>query len=83
MFTADDDMEGTGPVREGQAIDADRVADWLAERTAIVRPLTISQFKGGQSNPTYLVTDGAGARYVLRRKPPGALRGSAHQIERE
>ena len=29
MFTAEDDMEGTGPVRDGQAIDADRVAGWL------------------------------------------------------
>ncbi|USI78650.1 phosphotransferase family protein [Sphingopyxis sp. USTB-05] len=83
MFTAEDDMEGTGPVRAGQAIDPERVADWLASRVAVTRPLTISQFKGGQSNPTYLLTDAAGARYVLRRKPPGALLGSAHQIERE
>jgi len=83
MFTAEDDMEGTGPVRDGQAIDADRVAGWLGDRVAVARPLAISQFKGGQSNPTYLVTDAAGAQYVLRRKPPGVLLGSAHQIERE
>src|SRR3546814_10018162 len=69
MFTDEDDMEGTGPVRDGQAIDADRVAGWLGDRVAVARPLAISQFKGGQSNPTYLVTDAAGAQYVLRRKP--------------
>ena len=83
MFTAEDDMEGTGPVREGQAIDAARVADLLARHVPVAAPLDISQFKGGQSNPTYLVTDAAGAQYVLRRKPPGALLGSAHQVERE
>jgi aminoglycoside phosphotransferase (APT) family kinase protein len=29
-----------------------------------------SKFKGGQSNPTYLI-EAASGRYVLRRKPPG------------
>ena len=62
MFTAEDDMEGTGPVREGQAIDAARVADLLARHVPVAAPLDISQFKGGQSNPTYLVTDAAGAQ---------------------
>jgi aminoglycoside phosphotransferase (APT) family kinase protein len=45
-------------------------------------PLTIEQFRGGQSNPTYkLLTPDAA--YVLRRKPPGALLKGAHAIERE
>jgi len=45
-------------------------------------PLTIRQFKGGQSNPTYqLITPGA--KYVLRRKPPGKLLPSAHAVDRE
>src|SRR3546814_17759946 len=74
-------MEVTGPVRDGQAIDADRVAGWLGDRVAGARPLAISQFKGGQSNPTYLVTDEAGAPYVLRRKPPGVPPGTAQPIE--
>jgi aminoglycoside phosphotransferase (APT) family kinase protein len=42
----------------------------------------VEQFKGGQSNPTFLVRAG-GRRYVLRRKPPGALLPSAHAVERE
>src|SRR4029079_14723704 len=45
-------------------------------------PLTIAQFKGGQSNPTYLLSCGTG-HYVLRRKPPGKLLPSAHAIDRE
>ncbi|WP_417666663.1 phosphotransferase family protein [Roseibium sp.] len=45
-------------------------------------PLSTSQFKGGQSNPTYLLTTPA-KRYVLRRKPPGPLLPSAHAVERE
>src|SRR5262249_27389584 len=39
-------------------------------------PLTVSQFKGGQSNPTYLLTTPQRS-YVLRRKPPGKLLPSA------
>src|SRR3546814_19476758 len=77
MFTDEDDMEGTGPVRDGQAIDADRVAGWLGDRVAVARPLAISQFKGGQSNPPYLVTDAAGAQYVLRPQTPGGLHSAA------
>jgi aminoglycoside phosphotransferase (APT) family kinase protein len=42
----------------------------------------VEQFAGGQSNPTYLVTAGD-ERYVLRRKPPGALLPSAHAVDRE
>jgi aminoglycoside phosphotransferase (APT) family kinase protein len=45
-------------------------------------PLTIKQFKGGQSNPTYLLETSA-RRYVLRRKPPGKLLPSAHAVDRE
>jgi aminoglycoside phosphotransferase (APT) family kinase protein len=45
-------------------------------------PLTVEQFKGGQSNPTYkLVTPGRS--YVLRRKPSGQLLKGAHAVERE
>ncbi len=33
-------------------------------------PLTATKFKGGQSNPTYLI-EAASGRYVLRRKPRG------------
>ncbi len=45
-------------------------------------PLTVRQFVGGQSNPTYYLRAGSG-EYVLRRKPPGKLLPSAHAVERE
>src|SRR5438128_8645369 len=45
-------------------------------------PLTVLQFKGGQSNPTYRL-DTPGRSYVLRRKPFGKLLPSAHAVDRE
>lgn len=45
-------------------------------------PLVATKFKGGQSNPTYLI-EAASGRYVLRRKPPGELLASAHAVDRE
>ncbi len=45
-------------------------------------PLTVRQFRGGQSNPTYHLSAG-GQEYVLRRKPPGKLLPSAHAVDRE
>jgi aminoglycoside phosphotransferase (APT) family kinase protein len=45
-------------------------------------PLTSTKFKGGQSNPTYLLKAASG-NYVLRRKPPGKLLASAHAVDRE
>ncbi|MGE4652170.1 MAG: phosphotransferase family protein, partial [Myxococcota bacterium] len=44
--------------------------------------LRVMQFEGGQSNPTYLLESGE-ERYVLRKKPPGVLLRSAHQVDRE
>jgi aminoglycoside phosphotransferase (APT) family kinase protein len=45
-------------------------------------PIDVEQFKGGQSNPTYLVRAG-GKSYVMRRKPSGKLLPSAHAVDRE
>lgn len=44
--------------------------------------MAVSQFQGGQSNPTYHLQTPAGA-YVLRKKPPGKLLPSAHAVDRE
>jgi aminoglycoside phosphotransferase (APT) family kinase protein len=44
--------------------------------------LRSTKFKGGQSNPTYLI-EAASGRYELRRKPPGPLLASAHAVDRE
>lgn len=46
--------------------------------------LVVKQFQGGASNPTFLLaTDGGDKLYVLRKKPPGQLLASAHQVDRE
>jgi aminoglycoside phosphotransferase (APT) family kinase protein len=59
------------------------LAAYLESQVAGFRgPLTASKFKGGQSNPTYLIQTASGA-YVLRRKPPGKLLASAHAVDRE
>ena len=64
-------------------LDTARLESYLAAQIkGFAGPLTIKQFKGGQSNPTYLMETPA-RRYVLRRKPPGKLLPSAHAVDRE
>lgn len=70
-------------VATGHALDTDRLANYLRAQVHDFRgALQVEKFAGGQSNPTYLVTAGE-RRYVIRRKPPGALLASAHAIDRE
>lgn len=70
-------------VREAHKIDEQKLADYLGKHIEGFEPsMTVQQFEGGQSNPTYLLTS-AGKRYVLRKKPPGKLLKSAHMVERE
>lgn len=72
------------PVLEQHAFPVDRLEDFLAANVAgFTRPLDVGQFQGGMSNPTFLLTDGAGKRYVMRKKPPGKLLPSAHAVDRE
>ena len=74
---------GLIPVQPRHQFDETALAAYLAvELDGFSEPLRIRQFAGGQSNPTYLIEAG-GARYVLRRKPPGDLLPSAHAVDRE
>jgi aminoglycoside phosphotransferase (APT) family kinase protein len=76
-------FSGTKDVAPNLAFDVGPLAAYLAARLpGFAGPLTVRQFKGGQSNPTYLVATPA-HRYVLRRKPPGKLLPSAHAVDRE
>ncbi len=76
-------FSGTKDVASALAIDAARLEAYLQTRLPDFRgPLGVRQFKGGQSNPTYLL-ETPRRRYVLRRKPPGKLLPSAHAVERE
>jgi len=74
---------GTKDVADALKFDRDGLIAWLRDHVeGFCEPVDITQFKGGQSNPTYLI-DTPGAAYVLRRKPPGKLLPSAHAIDRE
>jgi aminoglycoside phosphotransferase (APT) family kinase protein len=74
---------GTMPVQERHRFDVENLERYLsAHIEGFTGPLEVEQFKGGQSNPTFLLRAGA-RRYVLRRKPPGKLLPSAHAVDRE
>lgn len=74
---------GTGPVREGYGLDEVALARWMTDHVEGYRgPLSIRQFKGGQSNPTYQLATPE-RKYVLRRKPAGKLLPGAHAVDRE
>ncbi|KAM5542991.1 hypothetical protein V8D89_003375 [Ganoderma adspersum] len=66
-------------------IDSDKLNAYLvAHVPAVIAPVDIKQFKFGQSNPTYFLTDASKKRFVLRKKPAGQLLSkTAHQVERE
>ena len=69
--------------RPGLEFDVEALATFLKERLEhFDGPVTVRQFPGGQSNPTYRL-DTPNRRYVLRRKPPGMLLPSAHAVDRE
>ena len=72
------------PVRPAHVFDVARLTDYMkANVEDFSGPLQVLQFEGGQSNPTFHLTDGKGRQYVLRKKPPGKLLPSAHQVDRE
>jgi aminoglycoside phosphotransferase (APT) family kinase protein len=74
---------GTKEVAESLRFDPAGLEAYLAQNVPeFSGPLAVRQFKGGQSNPTYLLETPA-RRYVLRRKPPGKLLPSAHAVDRE
>jgi aminoglycoside phosphotransferase (APT) family kinase protein len=76
-------FSGTRDVPRALAFNTERLRAYLAGRLpGFAGPLRVRQFKGGQSNPTYLIETPT-QRYVLRRRPPGRLLESAHAIDRE
>ena len=78
------EFSGTMPVTGRQRLDEASLGHWLRDHLPGFGGLRhIEQFRGGQSNPTFLITGADGARYVLRRKPAGTLLPSAHAVDRE
>ncbi|WKB52935.1 phosphotransferase family protein [Eleftheria terrae] len=80
-----DAYTGTRPVTGSHAFDTEALARYLqAHLPGFEGPLSVEQFKGGQSNPTYKLITPA-RPYVMRAKPGPVARllPSAHAIERE
>ena len=76
------DVELTA-VRPAHRFDEARLASYLASNVpGFAGTLSVRQFEGGQSNPTFLLETKEG-RYVMRKQPPGELLPSAHQVDRE
>ncbi|MDB4945525.1 MAG: hypothetical protein JWP97_5059 [Labilithrix sp.] len=75
--------------REAHRLDEAALGRWLEANVKGCRggAVTVRQFKGGQSNPTYWVGvsggEGGDVQLVVRKKPPGTLLPSAHAVERE
>ncbi len=83
MTEASNPNAGFTTVNDKHRFDEAALAHWMAASVPEFQgPLTVHQFKGGQSNPTYRLSTPSAA-YVLRRKPPGQLAEGAHAIERE
>ena len=76
------DVEITA-VRDAHRFDETNLNAYLEQEIPTYKgPLTVKQFEGGQSNPTFqLITPQK--TYVLRKQPPGELLPSAHQVDRE
>jgi aminoglycoside phosphotransferase (APT) family kinase protein len=75
--------EQTTEVLDQHRFDVAALDRYLAQHIPGYRgPLTVRQFKSGMSNPTYRL-ETPNARYVIRKKPPGKLLPSAHQVDRE
>jgi aminoglycoside phosphotransferase (APT) family kinase protein len=80
-----EDMTGTMDVPEKDKLDEAALQNWMeAHVEGFAGPLTLSKFKGGQSNPTYkLITPGTAYVMLAKPGPVAKLLPSAHAIERE
>ncbi len=83
MNSRQEQFSGTREVLVAHQFDPEPLQEYMLSHVeGFHGPLTVRQFKGGQSNPTYLLESPSG-HYVMRRKPPGKLLKSAHAVDRE
>lgn len=83
MTERQDKFSGTKDIQQHLAFDTAKLGRWMETHvTDFLGPMSIKEFKGGQSNPTYQIITSKKC-YVLRRKPPGVLMPSAHAVDRE
>lgn len=77
------DLPVLTPVREAHQLDEPALTRYLkANLSGFSGDMNIQQYVGGSSNPTYLLESGSN-RWVMRKRPPGNLLASAHQVDRE
>jgi aminoglycoside phosphotransferase (APT) family kinase protein len=82
-INAEEAFVGTVEPEGADRLDIGNLTQWMEANVAgFAGPLTLTKFKGGQSNPTYRIEAPSG-NYVLRRKPFGPLLPSAHAVDRE
>ena len=83
MISRQEQFSGTRDVLEALKFDPEPLqAFMLSHVEGFQGPLTVRQFRGGQSHPTYLLASPSG-KYVMRRKATGKLLKSAHAVDRE
>ncbi|WP_439817734.1 phosphotransferase [Zavarzinia sp. CC-PAN008] len=83
MSAADPSAVETTEIRAAHTFDVKKLESWCLQNVdGFKAPLVVRQFVGGQSNPTFFLESPSG-RYVMRKKPPGKLLASAHQVDRE
>jgi len=76
-------VPSTQAVQEKHQVDISKLQTWMETNVeSFTGTIEVSQFSGGQSNPTFLLEAG-GKTYVMRRKPPGQLLRGAHAVDRE
>ena len=62
----------TAPVLDQHRFDEAALEGYMQQHVdGFTPPLDVGQVRGGMSNPTFVLTDGAGRRYVLRKKTTG------------
>jgi aminoglycoside phosphotransferase (APT) family kinase protein len=84
MLVTDPSTASLGDAAAPTGINPHNVSAWFVENIPGVEPpLRFDRVAGGRSNLTFVVTDTAGNRYVLRRPPTGHLLPKAHDMSRE
>jgi len=73
----------TTEVRKQHQFDIQKMESYMRDHIdGFSGNLSVRQFKYGQSNPTFILSDDR-RKYVMRKKPPGKLLPSAHAVDRE
>ena len=82
-MASDNRIDRPAPVRAGEELDLERLAEYLAAELGLATgDLEVEQFPAGYSNLTYRVHAG-GREMVLRRPPFGSKVATAHDMGRE